>query len=96
MIYASVFFFGWKLGSLWKEKDGTFGTNVCWYVIPEETNAGRREHNLKRELFKTNHFQDIEVFFPIDTWLFLSNATLSGLILKVYFRWNLSSDIAML
>ena len=34
-----------------------------WYVIPEETAAGRQPHNLRTELYRTNDFADIEVIF---------------------------------
>ena len=34
-----------------------------WYIIPEETAAGRQPHNLRRELYRTNDFADIEVIF---------------------------------
>ncbi|RVW58100.1 Origin of replication complex subunit 1A [Vitis vinifera] len=32
-----------------------------WYVIPEETAAGRQPHNLRTELYRTNDFADIEM-----------------------------------
>ncbi|EFH46551.1 hypothetical protein ARALYDRAFT_493435, partial [Arabidopsis lyrata subsp. lyrata] len=32
-----------------------------WYMIPEETVSGRQRHNLKRELYLTNDFADIEM-----------------------------------
>ncbi|RVW48707.1 Origin of replication complex subunit 1A [Vitis vinifera] len=32
-----------------------------WYIIPEETAAGRQPHNLRRELYRTNDFADIEM-----------------------------------
>lgn len=40
---------------------------VRWYIIPEETAAGRQPHNLRRELYRTNDLADIEVisFFPV-------------------------------
>ncbi|KAK4260603.1 hypothetical protein QN277_003696 [Acacia crassicarpa] len=47
--------------SIWKEGDGTYYCSVRWYVIPEETAIGRQPHNLKRELYRTNDFADIEV-----------------------------------
>lgn len=34
-------------------------------MIPEETNAGRQPHNLRRELYRTNDFADIEVMIVI-------------------------------
>lgn len=49
------------LFSLWKEVDGTFWFRGRWYIIPEETAAGRQPHNLKRELYRTNDFADNEV-----------------------------------
>ena len=30
-------------------------------MIPEETASGRQPHNLRRELYQTNDFADIEV-----------------------------------
>ncbi|RZC80219.1 hypothetical protein C5167_042795 [Papaver somniferum] len=33
-----------------------------WYVIPEETAVGRQPHNLRRELYRTNDFPDIEEY----------------------------------
>jgi hypothetical protein len=47
--------------SLWREPDGTFWAKVRWYIIPEETAAGRQPHNLRRELYRTNDLVDIEV-----------------------------------
>ncbi|KAI9074857.1 hypothetical protein K1719_043165 [Acacia pycnantha] len=47
--------------SIWKEGDGTYYCSVRWYVIPEETAIGRQPHNLKRELYRTNDFADIEM-----------------------------------
>ncbi|CAM8877837.1 unnamed protein product [Rhodiola kirilowii] len=32
-----------------------------WYLIPEETEAGRQQHNLRRELYSTNHLSDVEM-----------------------------------
>nr|GFA66776.1 origin of replication complex subunit 1A-like [Tanacetum cinerariifolium] len=46
---------------LWKEIDGSFWFRGRWYVIPEETAAGRQPHNLKRELYRTNDFADNEM-----------------------------------
>jgi origin recognition complex subunit 1 len=46
---------------MWKEVDGSFWCRVCWYIIPEETASGRQPHNLRRELYRTNDFADIEV-----------------------------------
>ncbi|KAF5740602.1 origin of replication complex subunit 1B-like [Tripterygium wilfordii] len=47
--------------SLWKEADGSYWSQVRWYMIPEETAVGRQPHNLKRELYRTNDFTDIEM-----------------------------------
>ncbi|XP_050225555.1 origin of replication complex subunit 1B-like [Mercurialis annua] len=47
--------------SLWKEVDGSYWFKGRWYIIPEETAAGRQPHNLRRELYKTNDFADIEM-----------------------------------
>ncbi|KAF8395856.1 hypothetical protein HHK36_019810 [Tetracentron sinense] len=47
--------------SIWKELDGSYWFRGCWYIIPEETAAGRQLHNLKRELYRTNDFADIEM-----------------------------------
>ena len=55
--------------------DGSYWCRVRWYIIPEETASGRQPHNLRRELYRTNDFADIEVkdqilacssFFDID------------------------------
>ncbi|CAL5357982.1 unnamed protein product [Camellia sinensis] len=50
-----------ELNSLWKEVDGSYWFRGRWYIIPEETAAGRQPHNLKRELYRTNDFADIEM-----------------------------------
>ncbi|KAL6606775.1 hypothetical protein ACP70R_042428 [Stipagrostis hirtigluma subsp. patula] len=50
-----------RIESLWREPDGTFWAKVRWYIIPEETAAGRQPHNLRRELYRTNHLSDIEM-----------------------------------
>ncbi|KAK2641108.1 hypothetical protein Ddye_022871 [Dipteronia dyeriana] len=47
--------------SLWKEVDLMYWCRVRWYMIPEETGAGRQPHNLRRELYRTNDFADIEM-----------------------------------
>lgn len=47
--------------SLWKEVDGSYWCHIRWYIIPEETASGRQPHNLRRELYRTNDFADIEV-----------------------------------
>ncbi|KAJ9540419.1 hypothetical protein OSB04_026925 [Centaurea solstitialis] len=44
-----------------KEVDGSFWFRAQWYMIPEETSAGRQPHNLKRELYRTNDFADNEM-----------------------------------
>lgn len=41
--------------------DGTYWFRAHWYIIPEETDAGRQPHNLRRELYRTNDFADVEV-----------------------------------
>ncbi|KAH7560573.1 hypothetical protein JRO89_XS10G0046500 [Xanthoceras sorbifolium] len=46
---------------LWKEVDSKYCCRVRWYMIPEETAAGRQPHNLRRELYQTNDFADIEM-----------------------------------
>ncbi|XP_047324617.1 origin of replication complex subunit 1B-like [Impatiens glandulifera] len=50
-----------RIESLWKEVDGTYWFRGRWYIIPEETAAGRQPHNLKRELYRTNDFVDVEM-----------------------------------
>ncbi|KAH7862007.1 hypothetical protein Vadar_033606 [Vaccinium darrowii] len=47
--------------SLWKEVDGSYWFRGRWYIIPEETAAGRQPHNLRREIYQTNDFADIEM-----------------------------------
>lgn len=53
------------LSSLWKEVDGTYWYRARWYIIPEETSAGRQPHNLRRELYRTNDFADAEVIYSL-------------------------------
>lgn len=53
------------LFSLWKEIDGSFWFRGRWYIIPEETAAGRQPHNLKRELYRTNDIADNEVIYVV-------------------------------
>ena len=48
-------------GRLWKDTDGSYWFKGRWYVIPEETAVGRQPHNLRRELFRTNHCDKNEV-----------------------------------
>lgn len=50
-----------RIESIWKEVDGSYWCRVRWYMIPEETASGRQPHNLKRELYRTNDFADIEM-----------------------------------
>ncbi|TMW93351.1 hypothetical protein EJD97_011839 [Solanum chilense] len=50
-----------RIESIWKEVDGTFWFRAHWYIIPEETDAGRQPHNLRRELYRTNDFADVEM-----------------------------------
>jgi hypothetical protein len=77
--------------SLRREPDGAFWAKVRWYIIPEETAAGRQPHNLRRELYRSNDIGDIEVIsvFPgyvsfhsftmfIDSTLFVLVASTDG------------------
>ncbi|XP_062004255.1 origin of replication complex subunit 1A-like [Rosa rugosa] len=50
-----------RIESIWKEVDGSYWCRVRWYVIPEETAAGRQAHNLRREIYRTNDFANIEM-----------------------------------
>lgn len=50
-----------RIESIWKEVDGTYWFRAHWYMIPEETEAGRQPHNLRRELYRTNDFADVEM-----------------------------------
>ncbi|KAH9741282.1 Origin of replication complex subunit 1B [Citrus sinensis] len=50
-----------NIQSMWKEVDGNYWCRVFWYMIPEETAAGRQPHNLRRELYRTNDFANIEM-----------------------------------
>ncbi|CAM8924572.1 unnamed protein product [Rhodiola kirilowii] len=50
-----------RIESLWKGVDGTYWFRARWYLIPEETEAGRQQHNLRRELYSTNHLSDVEM-----------------------------------
>ncbi|KAM0918388.1 hypothetical protein ACQ4PT_008941 [Festuca glaucescens] len=50
-----------RIESLRREPDGAFWAKVRWYIIPEETAAGRQPHNLRRELYRTNDIGDIEM-----------------------------------
>ena len=51
--------------SMWKEVDGSYWFRGRWYIIPEETAAGRQPHNLRRELYRANDFADIEVIYTL-------------------------------
>ncbi|KAL5984373.1 Origin recognition complex, subunit 1 [Asimina triloba] len=50
-----------RIESIWKETDGTYWFRGRWYIIPEETAAGRQPHNLRREVYSTNDFADVEM-----------------------------------
>ncbi|CAO2813038.1 unnamed protein product [Amaranthus hypochondriacus] len=50
-----------RIESIWKEVDGTYWFRAHWYMIPEETAAGRQAHNLRRELYRTNDVTDVEM-----------------------------------
>ncbi|KAK9029448.1 hypothetical protein V6N11_026565 [Hibiscus sabdariffa] len=50
-----------RIESLWREIDGSYWFRGRWYIIPEETASGRQPHNLRRELYQTNDFADIEM-----------------------------------
>ncbi|XP_019155324.1 PREDICTED: origin of replication complex subunit 1A-like isoform X4 [Ipomoea nil] len=50
-----------RIESIWKDVDGTYRFKAHWYIIPEETAAGRQPHNLRRELYRTNDFADAEM-----------------------------------
>ncbi|KAJ0972019.1 hypothetical protein J5N97_019978 [Dioscorea zingiberensis] len=50
-----------RIESLWKEPDGSYWLRCRWYIIPEETAAGRQPHNLRRELYRTNDIGNIEM-----------------------------------
>ncbi|KAL4198318.1 hypothetical protein AMTRI_Chr03g139580 [Amborella trichopoda] len=50
-----------RIESIWKETDGNYWCKARWYLIPEETTIGRQPHNLRREIFRTNDFDDIEM-----------------------------------
>lgn len=47
--------------SIWKDENGKYWFRGRWYIIPEETAAGRQPHNLRRELHRTNDFADNEM-----------------------------------
>ncbi|XP_073103764.1 origin of replication complex subunit 1 isoform X1 [Elaeis guineensis] len=50
-----------RIESFWKEPDGIYWMKCRWYMIPEETVVGRQPHNLRRELYRTNDFSDVEM-----------------------------------
>ncbi|KFK32201.1 hypothetical protein AALP_AA6G210400 [Arabis alpina] len=51
-----------RIDKFWREgKNGVYWVKAHWYMIPEETALGRQVHNLKRELYLTNDFADIEM-----------------------------------
>ncbi|KAK1282070.1 hypothetical protein QJS10_CPB22g01379 [Acorus calamus] len=50
-----------RIESLWRESDGTYWFKGRWYLIPEETAAGRQPHNLRREVYSTNDCGEIEL-----------------------------------
>ncbi|XP_020103814.1 origin of replication complex subunit 1-like isoform X1 [Ananas comosus] len=50
-----------RIESIWKEPDCIYRAKCRWYIIPEETAAGRQPHNLRRELYRTNEISDIEM-----------------------------------
>ncbi|CAN8246349.1 unnamed protein product [Cochlearia groenlandica] len=50
-----------RIDKLWKDVDGVYWIRAHWYMIPEETASGRQAHNLKREIYITNDFADIEM-----------------------------------
>ncbi|RZC53763.1 hypothetical protein C5167_012617 [Papaver somniferum] len=56
-----IHFINCEIISLWKEPDGSYWFKGRWNVIPEETAVGRQPHNLRREIYLTNDFTDIEM-----------------------------------
>ncbi|KAL2940943.1 Origin of replication complex subunit 1A [Bienertia sinuspersici] len=58
-----------RIESIWKEVDRTYWFRAHWYMIPEETAAGRQPHNLRRELYRTNDFADAEANDPLSLLL---------------------------
>ncbi|XP_031484918.1 origin of replication complex subunit 1B-like [Nymphaea colorata] len=50
-----------RIEGIWRDPDGTYWFKGRWYLIPEETAIGRQPHNLRRELFRTNDFDDIQM-----------------------------------
>ncbi|KAL3529860.1 hypothetical protein ACH5RR_009182 [Cinchona calisaya] len=50
-----------RIESMWKEVDGIYWFRARWFIIPEETAAGRQPHNLRRELYRTNDFAEVEM-----------------------------------
>lgn len=49
-----------RIEKLWRG-DGVYWIRARWYIIPEETASGRQPHNLKREVYLTNDFADVEM-----------------------------------
>ncbi|KAK6937125.1 ATPase, AAA-type, core [Dillenia turbinata] len=60
-----------RIDSLWKDVDGSYWFRSRWYMIPEETADGRQPHNLRRELYCTNDFADVEssACFSTSRWI---------------------------
>ncbi|RDX81697.1 Origin of replication complex subunit 1A, partial [Mucuna pruriens] len=55
---------GKKLVRTMREKllsNDNYWCRMWWYTIPEETSVGRQSHNLRRELYRSNDFADIEM-----------------------------------
>ncbi|KAF8077349.1 hypothetical protein N665_1044s0009 [Sinapis alba] len=51
-----------RIEKLWRGGvDGVYWVRARWYMIPEETASGRQAHNLKREVYLTNDFADVEM-----------------------------------
>ncbi|XP_009114605.1 origin of replication complex subunit 1B [Brassica rapa] len=50
-----------RIEKLWRGADGVYWVRARWYLIPEETASGRQAHNLKREVYLTNDFADVEM-----------------------------------
>ncbi|KAJ4763126.1 Origin recognition complex subunit 1 [Rhynchospora pubera] len=47
--------------SIWRKVDGSYWLRCIWYRTPEETAAGRQPHNLRRELYRTNDYGDVQI-----------------------------------
>ncbi|KAJ0264862.1 Origin of replication complex subunit 1B [Hirschfeldia incana] len=50
-----------RIEKLWREGGGVYWIRARWYMIPEETASGRQGHNLKREVYLTNDYADVEM-----------------------------------